>query len=81
MLSLVPERRMGLPAKCTFCGVPVSPEMVGSLLRGNDFGGNPQEGGTTFFIIVAQKPEWGSPQNVHFVGSPGRRGINIPREK
>ena len=26
------------------------------------------------------KPEWGSPQNVHFVGSPGRRGINIPRE-
>ena len=44
MPSLVPERRMGLPAKCTFCGVPVSPEMVGSLLRGNDFGGNPQEG-------------------------------------
>ena len=23
----------------------VSPKMVGSLLRGNDFGGNPQEGG------------------------------------
>ena len=36
--SLVPECRMGLPAKCTFCGVPVSPEMVGSLLRGNDRG-------------------------------------------
>ena len=38
MLSLVPERRMGLPAKCTFCGVPVSPEMVGSLLRGERWG-------------------------------------------
>ena len=24
MLSLVPERRMGLPAKCTFCGEPHS---------------------------------------------------------
>lgn len=24
------------------------------------------------------KPEWGSPQKVHFVGNPGRRGRNIP---
>ena len=29
----------------------VSPEMVGSLLRGNDFGGNPQEGGNNISII------------------------------
>ena len=59
-MSLVPECRMGLPAKCTFCGVPVSPEMVGSLLRGNDFGGNPQERGKYFFCLGNVKPEWGS---------------------
>ena len=63
MPSLVPERRMGLPAKCTFCGVPVSPEMVGSLQGGtigvpaeSIFGGahegeTRRKGVTTFFIM------------------------------
>ena len=38
----------------------VSPEMVGSLLRGNDFGGNPQEGGNnTPMIEDCTLPEWG----------------------
>ncbi len=64
MPSLVPERRMGLPAKCTFCGVPVSPEMVGSLQGGTigvpaesifggaHEGGNPQERGNNIFYYV-----------------------------
>ena len=34
--------------------------MVGSLLRGNDFGGNPQEGGNnTSMIEDCTLPEWG----------------------
>ena len=52
----------------------VSPEMVGSLLRGNDFGGNPQEGGGTILPCqrIALYPEGKegeqySPRDVHSI--------------
>ena len=34
----------------------VSPKMVGSLLRGNDFGGNPQEGGNNTSLSRERNP-------------------------
>ena len=34
----------------------VSPKMVGSLLRGNDFGGNPQEGGNNTSLLENVTP-------------------------
>ena len=34
----------------------VSPKMVGSLLRGNDFGGNPQEGGKNISLSRVRYP-------------------------
>ena len=56
MPSLVPERRMGLPAKCTFCGVPVSPEMVGSLTGGTISGETRRKGANNISYLVAHKP-------------------------
>ena len=72
----------------------VSPEMVGSLSRGNDFGvpaesifGGVNEGETRrkgVTTLPCQRtelyPEWGSPQNRRrqFCGVPGMRGNNTP---
>ena len=47
----------------------VPPKMVGPLLRGNDFGGNPKEGGKQHLNFRRNAPysEWGR--------SPGKEGV------
>ena len=46
----------------------VSPEMVGPLLRGNDFGGNPQEGGKQY-SNVRRRTLYSTPRARRFLGS------------
>ena len=51
MPSLVPECRMGLPAKCTFCGVPAE-----SIFGGAHEGETRRKGETTFSCLGDGKP-------------------------
>ena len=68
------RRRGGAVLGRPLARVPkVSPEMVGSLLRGNDFGGNPQEGGNNTSMSKdrtlpeGKEGEQHSPRDVHFI--------------